>query len=142
MIRKRHSLLTMKIEMTDENSFPFPVTINVPAKRVQDLLCNAFEGGSNYWYEIKEFVYPENLSRKDVEYPHLELPFIGGTIIVGDNCNDMPDKELSQETIKSGLNLLAKKYPHHFADFIAENDDATTGDVFLQLCLYEEIVFG
>lgn len=34
------------------------------------------------------------------------------------------------------------KYPRHWADVLAENDDATTGDVFLQCCLFGECIFG
>jgi hypothetical protein len=32
--------------------------------------------------------------------------------------------------------------PRHFADVLNENDDAGTGDVFLQCCLFGEIIFG
>jgi len=37
---------------------------------------------------------------------------------------------------------MASEAPRHFADFIAENDDAETADVFLQCCLFGRIVFG
>lgn len=29
------------------------LTLNIPLQRISDLLCSAFEGGSNYWYMIK-----------------------------------------------------------------------------------------
>jgi hypothetical protein len=41
-----------------------------------------------------------------------------------------------------GLQLMADKYPNHFADFMQENDDATTSDVFLQLSVFGELIFG
>jgi hypothetical protein len=44
--------------------------------------------------------------------------------------------------IKSGLKVMAEKYPHHWQDFVSENDDAITGDVFLQCCLFGEIVYA
>jgi hypothetical protein len=37
---------------------------------------------------------------------------------------------------------MADKYPRHIADILSENDDATTGDVFLQLCLFGDVVYG
>jgi hypothetical protein len=40
------------------------------------------------------------------------------------------------------LALMAEKEPRHFGDFMGENDDATTSDVFLQLCLFGEVVYG
>lgn len=44
--------------------------------------------------------------------------------------------------IKKGLTVMAKKYPEHFADFIKEEYDQTTGDVFLQCCLFNEIIYS
>jgi len=37
---------------------------------------------------------------------------------------------------------MAEKYPRHFHNFLEENDDAETGDVFIQCCLFGEIVYG
>jgi hypothetical protein len=37
---------------------------------------------------------------------------------------------------------MAREYGRHFSDMIAENDDATTADVFLQCCLFGELVYG
>ena len=37
---------------------------------------------------------------------------------------------------------MAETHPRHFADFLAGNEDATTGDVLLQLAVFGELVFG
>jgi hypothetical protein len=37
---------------------------------------------------------------------------------------------------------MAQAYTRHFADFINQNDDAITGDVFLQCCLLGEVLYG
>jgi hypothetical protein len=37
---------------------------------------------------------------------------------------------------------MAREAPQHFADFLNENDDADTGDVFVQCCLLGEIRYG
>ena len=49
---------------------------------------------------------------------------------------------LNFTTMKQGIQIMADKYPEHFANVINENDDAETGDVFLQCCLFGEVVFG
>ena len=36
----------------------------------------------------------------------------------------------------------SSKYAHHFAEFIRENEDAITADVFLQLVVLKEVVYG
>jgi len=38
--------------------------------------------------------------------------------------------------------VMAKKEPRHFADFLKEDYDETTGDVFLQCCLFGEVIYG
>jgi hypothetical protein len=40
------------------------------------------------------------------------------------------------------LRLMAEKEPRHFADFMQENDDAVTGDVFLQCVLLKAVIYG
>lgn len=37
---------------------------------------------------------------------------------------------------------MAEKWPRHFGNFISENEDAETGDVFIQLALLGDIVYG
>jgi hypothetical protein len=121
------------------------VTTNVSDERIQDLLTSAFEGGSNYWYIIKKYNYPPGQTRQSlgIKFPHIELPFKGGSLLIGDIEGDKEyDKILDRTAINKGLQLMAEKYPKHYADFIAEDDDAATGDVFLQLALFGEVVFG
>ena len=38
--------------------------------------------------------------------------------------------------------FLHDQYPHHYANAITEDHDAETGDVYLQLCLFGELIFG
>jgi hypothetical protein len=77
------------------------------------------------------------------ESRHLDLPFIEncGLMIADSEC-DMETKLLNREAMEKGLSIMAKKYPLNFNKFMTENDDAETGDVFLQCALYGEIIFG
>jgi hypothetical protein len=116
----------------------------IPDERIEQLLCDAFEGGSNYWYTIKSFNYPPGQTKKSlgIEFAHLELPLKGGSLTIGEMGKTMPDKVLDRTAIQKGLKIMAEKYPKDYADFLAENDDATTGDVFLQCALYGDVVFA
>lgn len=49
---------------------------------------------------------------------------------------------LNLAKVKKGLRIFAKKYPKHFSDFISEDFDQTTGDVFLQCCLFGEVIYS
>ena len=150
------------------------VEIEMPEERIQDLLCNALEGGSNYWYFIEKYHYPNKCpvcgrvthcpicsSGKNgkahklvdtipqtkeslgIEFTHLELPFKGGFIEFSDlEDEEAEHKNLTLEAIQRGVKIMAEKYPRHFGDWIGENDDATTGDVFLQCCLFGETIYG
>jgi hypothetical protein len=50
--------------------------------------------------------------------------------------------KLDEEAIKRGLQGLAEEHPEHLADFLREEEDAITGDVFVQLCVFGELVYG
>ena len=44
--------------------------------------------------------------------------------------------------VEKGLKLMQEQYPHHFADLVEEEDDAITGDVWLQLAVFGEVIYG
>lgn len=116
--------------------FKVNVSLSFTQQRITDLLICAFEGGSNYWYVI--------LTKSHKDKNIYECPFLeDGYLLIADKEEDDCDGwYLNRKTIQIGLQTMADKYPRHFGDFINENDDATTGDVFLQCCLFEEVRFG
>lgn len=135
----------------ETNGIEITIKTVIPLQRISDLLCSAFEGGSNYWYEIKKFNRPPALTfRTDPDriYRHLDYPLNpGGSLIIatneGDEINGKKEWTLDLESIKKGLEILQEKYPvNHWADFIGENDDANTGDAFLQCCCFGDIELG
>lgn len=71
------------------------VSIDLPA--IRSLLCSAFEGGSNYWYEITRWELAERYHFDDFS---------------------------------------------SFAEILDDNADANTGDVFLQCCLFGDVIYG
>ena len=130
--------------------FQVEVTHKFTTEQIDDLLTCAFEGGSNYWYCIKRVVEPTEITYKTSVFEDgisYLTPVLnpGGALVIIDKIDDYETAKeyfLNLETIQKGLDLMAKEYPYHMKNFIEENEDAETGDVFLQLCLFGEIVFG
>lgn len=133
------------------------VTIEVPDNRIADILCNALEGGSNYWYNIEEFIAPppSNLFAWDHDlkeddgspsvFRHVQYPLsIGGALIISDREGDNETKRyrLDRDSIASGLSALIAKFPQSFGAILAEQDDALTADTFLQCCLFGDALYG
>jgi len=142
-------MTTATEQIKKPTSFKVTTTMDIPLERVADMLCCAFEGGSNYWCHIKvnkapesfDFRYMPDLSDKPCSYTDYPTDR-GGYPIVGDVEEEQEDGLLDLGTIRHGLQVMADKYPRHFQDLLNENEDATTGDVFLQCCLWGEVVFG
>lgn len=49
---------------------------------------------------------------------------------------------ITLDDVKKGLELMRDLYPRHWADLVEEDDDLTTGDVWLQLTVFGELIYG
>ena len=122
------------------DSLTITTTVEVTWDRISDLFVGAFEGGSNYWYTI--------VNHNKSETP--ECRFLAMLPTYEKGYVDIIDKEgdentlyrVDREVAEKGLKIMAEKYPHHFRNFIDEQDDAITADVFLQCCVFEELIYG
>ncbi len=117
--------------------------------RAADLLCSAFEGGSNYWYLIDHKQVPVVAATPwGNEYmpSYISYPFSqSGAIVIVDIEDPDGDKHtLNKAAIERGKTLLSTddQYGHHLENVLQEQDDADTGDIFLQLCLFGEVIYG
>ena len=154
-----------KTESHKVANFTLPITIN--PQRIADLLCGAIEGGSDYWLEGIEYILADGMELADFRkggklakqisddyfHPTQIIPLFEGCGLRvetnGDWRNLAQQKEgkprkpiLNPQSIQTGLRIMAEKHKSHFGDFMSENDDAVTADVFLQCCLFGELVFG
>lgn len=143
----------------------FTIKQTIPDERIYNLLVSALEGGSNYWYMLEDRIVPalpytftdrlwNDKRANDPAWIHSEeIPFNkGGALVFSvqseERDEDLARKEeaerytLDREAMARGLALMAEHSPSHFATFLQENDDAETGDVFLQYCLFGEVKFG
>jgi hypothetical protein len=125
------------------------VEIDIKLDRVAGLLCCALEGGSNYWYCIDydkstkpPAINPELGGDWD-GFRHIYWPLSGGgALFIGDIEDEDEGAILDLGSVERGLRVMLEKYPRHFGDFISENEDAETGDVFLQCSLFGKIQYG
>jgi hypothetical protein len=120
-------------------------TIKIDNQKIKDLIITAIEVGSNYWACFK---LPEGWKEK---YGSIEeIPFKGGDIEVYDCKTVELLGVLNLATVQTGLQLMAdrkdvtgKTVPaRHFKNFGTDNEDVETADVFLQLAVLGEIVYG
>ena len=143
----------------------FSARVVVPEKRVRDLLTTAIEGGSRHWAMIWRYEFAPGLAYDDFreggrmqvpdEYHHPAelIPFVPGCAVIIVDANevhhsyeqlppDVAEWRLDREALFLGLQVMAEAHPRHMSDFMEENEDAETGDVFLQCCLLGGIVYG
>jgi|OM-RGC.v1.025801105 hypothetical protein len=137
------------------NAKPFEVKISLSPYAVSSLLCAALEGGSNYWYEIVEYEFPEGITLDDFRkggrfadpewywHPAQIIPLQEGcSVVITDIEDDTERWRLNRAAITRGIVTMSQKYPRHWKNVGTSEEDAETGDVFLQCCLLGEIVYG
>jgi len=118
-------------------------------QRVADMVCNAFEGGIGYWAKITGYRKPENVFKWDLSFDdgkvcrYVQYPMSQNGAVLLCDAEDSSEKwELTREKLENGLTVMADKYPRHYKNWIDENDDAETADVFIQCSLFGELVYG
>jgi hypothetical protein len=123
--------------------------VRVTGDQIADQIVTAVEGGCNYWLASFKLVTPRlslTAGREGLWYAKSAIWEDGPFLIRAVGLeNDDGDEEwlLTPENLKRGLKVMATSHPKHFDDaFVSEGCDAETADVFLQCCLFEEIVYG
>lgn len=121
------------------NDYNITVQTTVPVSRVADLVCCALEGGSTYWCGgFKPTRYPPG-----IEWGHEAVAHGAPFVIRIPDDGDRPVRvSNSKSRISGALQLMANKFPKAWADFINENEDANTGDLFFQLVCFGAEVYG
>lgn len=109
----------------------------------------------NYWPVIKAFKSDKDKGLFDDcecrEDKWAKALMQGKGVVVYDNYemdselneDELPTKyHLTMENVQKGLELMRDEYPRHYADLMEEEDDAITGDVWLQLAVFGELIYG
>jgi hypothetical protein len=66
----------------------------------------------------------------------------GGLIRFRDSEDGEKLGTMDRDSLQRGLDLIAKDYPKHLADILKDNCDAETSDIFFQLSVMGEVVYG
>ena len=130
----------------------------ITVERIKDLLCTAFEGGTGYWALVLDGAEQEDMDKVGAEYYH-EIPALGGELNIYDRDVSHYGIEppellgvINKERIEIALNLMAEgknedgtdaEYlKRHMDDFLNDNEDSDTGDVFVQMAVMGKLVYG
>lgn len=118
----------------------------VSRARVANLLSLILHGGVHTPYTIADVQKPPILLfRSDQKFilRELDCPLNeGGSLSVARGRVNAEARRLDLDSIAEGLNVMAENYSRHFADFLNEAADDVTADVFLQCCLFGQLVDG
>lgn len=109
----------------------------------KNALCNALEGGSNYWYLIASSL-PAKEEGDERFYHERFWDYLksGGTIKIMD-CEDEDNSwVLTWDKIRTGTALLRDQYPKVWADIRTGADDSSDADVWFQLCVIGDAIYG
>ena len=116
-----------------------------------NLFVDALEGGSNYWYEIKHI--PRDV-KYDIDHGNstsesvINYILSDGKIYFYDIENESEDDDegylgyVDMNKLLDGISLLKKNYPDVYENIIMGSYDASDADVFLQLCVMGDVVYG
>ena len=129
------------------------ITIDLPETHMLTMLCNAdyrdytsLDGELQKAYDwvkknpdsVSEFDYPECWE------PQMFAYLKGDTnhyVLIRDEYSD-DVIALTWDKMCKAIQLMAQDYTNHFDDLIQQNDDAITADVFLQLSLFGDVIYG
>ena len=128
-----------------EDYIEVKATVRIPNEKIQGLITTALEGACRYWASFK---FPTDWKEKYQSYE--QIPLKDGNIEVHDVETEELLGYLNRTSIKVGLQLMAdckdmkgKQVPaRHFKNLATDNEDEETADVFMQLCVIGEIVYG
>lgn len=144
-------MTTIKENKKKEFSFKLPFEIEVTSQMIDNMLRSAIEGGSNYWidYECQIEIKLDNIFLNEKipdlyvwQYPLYNLGVINFIENVYRGTEDEQVHELNYQSLIEGAKTMARKYPRQFNDWINEVGDEMTADLYLQCCLFGEIVYG
>jgi len=129
----------------DSADFIVNGTFRITRMQVANLLCVALASSSrSNRYSVIEMTEPPELkfrAHKNLILRYLDYPLnAGGSLGIAIRESGSDLRRLDLNSLASGLDDMATKYPRHFADFIYESADEIPADVYLQCCLFGEVI--
>jgi hypothetical protein len=128
------------------------VIFDIPEQRIADLMVTAIECndmtsswcGGVYW-KSKDYSGDCPMGHDRQVWYSLPETYEGDfTIDIREWDEDGNERShiVNRESFEKAFGEMARRLPSHFADFMADNEDADTADVFLQLLALGEVIYG
>jgi len=128
------------------------VNFNIEPSIIENIFVTAFEGGSNYWYnisiddlkKIKEIYKDEEIRTPSSIAIFRAIMEKGCEISILDLETDEILGVLSKTSVINGLQKLINDESYQYSLFYEINGDgdATTSDVCMQFFVMGEVIFG
>lgn len=134
------------------------ITIEIPAQKIADLMVTAVEGNymvrawCNGIFLISPKSYEKSVvigdtrpwySKAEVYEKSFELSV---EEIIDESKHIAPDNikkyKIGSVNFAEGFKLMAVNSPKAFADFMNDNYDIFTADIFLQYVVFGEVIYG
>ena len=148
------------------DAFKIQFEVEIGHDRLSDVVSTAFEGGISYWcIWANAGKIAHGKTKDDFEYRHQIATTEGCSVIVavedewepkgelwGGSADDPAEKhihdpdngkyEVGLPELKKALQLMAVEDSKHFADILADDYDADTGDVLIQYACFGKVIYG
>lgn len=109
----------------------------------RDLLITALEGGSNYWYYIPDVIKTRKQSFSEAVW---ETIASGLPVDVYDVEGDEEERDflgtITLDSIEDADKILNDEFEDVYNRIVEEQFDAEDADIWFQLIVMKEVVFG
>jgi hypothetical protein len=123
--------------------------VEVTPRRIADLMVTAIEGGINYWCGSVNLISQPKAGLKEPWYDDESLYADGSSIRIRvkelDPSSSIKEWIIDINKMKFAFALMqdfGNPKGYCWRDFINENEDAITADVWFQLAVFGEVVYG
>lgn len=124
---------------------PFTTSAVINTDQLVYLVVSAFECNdmTASWCEgAKPVVVPEGIKNPWYFDPAFWDSDFQITVVYDHPSEEGQDtKVIGRAEVQKGFDVMAEKYPSHMGDFLSENHDAETADVFWQCVVLGDIIY-
>lgn len=114
-------------------------------ERLEQLLIGALEGGSNYWYMIDDPVTLEVINSQSpstFSERAVEALLNGESLHINNQFSDDESGWLTIDVAQQALEIIEADHQDTYQRIIEDQEDANDYDLWLQIAVFGEVVYG